>query len=147
MCQMDLGIRFWNNDRSLVETRYYDSQFLRRKNAENLLSCLADSIDHLNSDKLLQLAMDGPNVNWIVLGMLDGKLEAGNFARTLCIGSCALHIICGALKEGIHKTVWNLDKLLKSFFWQFNDSPARREAYLVEGNTDKFPTRFALLLY
>ena len=36
MCQMDVGIRFWNNDRSLIETFYYDSQFLRPPNAENL---------------------------------------------------------------------------------------------------------------
>ena len=67
ICQMDGGIRFWNNDRGLVETRYYDSQFIRRPNAESLLSSLIDSINHLDSDKLLQLAMDGPNVNWLVV--------------------------------------------------------------------------------
>ena len=132
MCQMDVGVRFWNNDRGLIETRYYDCQFLRHPNTENLLSCLTDSINHLDSDNLLQLAMDGPNVIWLVLGMLDDKLEADNFARTLHIGSCAQHIIHGALKEGIHKTAWNLDKLLKSFFWLFNDSPARLEAYYIK---------------
>lgn len=56
---MDVGIRFWNSDGGLVETRYYDSQFLRRPNVANLLSCLTDSMNHLDSDKLLQLA-----VNW-----------------------------------------------------------------------------------
>ena len=71
--------------------------------------------------------MDGPIVNWLVLGMLDEKLEADNFSRTLYIGSCVKHIIHEALKEGIHKTVWKLDKLLKSLFWLFNDSP-RQEA-------------------
>ena len=79
--------------------------------------------------------------------MLDDKLEANNFRRTLNIGSCAQYIIHWALKEGIHKTVWNLDKLLKSLFWLFNDSPVRRKAYLVKGDTDKFPPRLALLLY
>ena len=73
--------------------------------------------------------------------MLDDKLEADNFIRTLHIASCAQHIIHGALKECIQKTVWNFDKLLKSRLWLFNDSPAKREAYLVEGDTDKFPTR------
>ena len=84
-----------------------------------------DSINHLDSDKLLQLAMDGPNVNWLVLGIMDDKLETGNFDRTLHIGSCVQCIIYGVLKEGIHKTVWNLNKLLKSLFWLFNDSLAR----------------------
>ena len=54
-----MGIRVWNNDRVLVEAPYYDSQFLRRPNVANLLSCLTDSMNHLDSDKLLQLA-----VNW-----------------------------------------------------------------------------------
>ena len=66
MHQMDVHTRFWNNDQGLVETHYYDSEFLRHPNAENLLSCLTDSIHHLDSDKLLHLAMDGPNVNWLV---------------------------------------------------------------------------------
>ena len=56
------------------ETRFYDSQFLRLTNAENLWSCLTDSINYLDSDKLLQLAMGAPNVNWLVLRMLDDKL-------------------------------------------------------------------------
>ena len=90
---------------------------------------------------------EGPNVNWLMLEMLDDKLEADNFARTLDIGICAQYIIHGARKESIHKTVWNLDKSLKSLFWLFNDSPSMWEAYSVEGDTDKFPMRFALLLY
>ena len=44
MCQKDMGIRVWNNDWVLGEAHYYDSQFLRRPNVANLLSCLTDSI-------------------------------------------------------------------------------------------------------
>ena len=51
--QMDVSTRFWNSDWGLVETHYYDSEFLWHPNAENLLSCLTDFINHLNSDKLL----------------------------------------------------------------------------------------------
>ena len=120
--------------------------FLRCTNAHNLLSFLTDSINHLVSDMLLQLAMNGPNVKWLVLGMLDDKLEPDNFARSLHIGICAQHIH-GVLKEGSHKTVWNLYKLLKSLLWLFNDSPAKLGAYLFKVDTDKFPTRFALPLY
>ena len=76
--------------------------------------------------------------------MLEDKFEAGNFISTLHIGSCVQYIH-GAQKEGIHKSVWNLDKLLKLLFWLFNDSPARREAYLVERDTDKCPIVLLLL--
>ena len=104
---------------------------------QNLLSCL---INHLDIDKLLQPAVEGPNVNWLVLGMLEDKFEAGNFTSTLHISVQHIH---GAQKEGIHKTAWNLDKQLKLLFWLFNDSPARQEAYLVERDTDKCPRWFA----
>ena len=33
--------------------------------------------------------MDGPNVNWNVLNILNDKLESKNFPETLNIGSCA----------------------------------------------------------
>ena len=35
-CQMDVGIRFWNDCTKPVETRYYDSQFLHQPNADQL---------------------------------------------------------------------------------------------------------------
>ena len=31
-CQMDVGIRYWDNAKSLVQTRYFDSKFLQRPN-------------------------------------------------------------------------------------------------------------------
>ena len=34
MCQMNVGIQFWNNNQGLIETSYCDSQFLRHPNAE-----------------------------------------------------------------------------------------------------------------
>ena len=38
-------------------------------------------------------------------------------------------------------------KLLKSIFWILHDSPARRDVYLHEGGTDKFPLRLVSLRY
>ena len=34
--QMDVHFRFWDNDANDVNTRFYDSHFLKRANAENL---------------------------------------------------------------------------------------------------------------
>ena len=67
--------------------------------------------------------MDGPNVNWNVLNILDDKLESGNFPKTLNLGSSAQHTVHGVFKDGFQKSSWKIDNLLKSAFWLLNDSP------------------------
>ena len=74
ICQMGVAVHFWNGKTGLAETKYFDSQFLRRPTAQNLFDSLYKSIGELEKNKLLQLAMDGPNINWNVLDLLDDKL-------------------------------------------------------------------------
>ena len=63
------------NDKSgLAETKYFGSQFLRRPNAQNLFDSLYESMKDLEKMELLQLAMEGPNVNWNALNILHDKL-------------------------------------------------------------------------
>ena len=71
--QMDVAVHFWNDKTGLSET-YFDSQFLRRSTSQNLFHSLYESMSQLEKNKLLQLAMDGPNVNWNILDLLDDKL-------------------------------------------------------------------------
>ena len=40
-----------------------------------------------------------------------------------------------------------MDKLLKFIFWILHDSPARRDIYLQEGDTDKSPLRLVSVRY
>ena len=91
--------------------------------------------------------MDRPNVNWNVSDLLDDKLMSENFSETLNIGSCAQHAVHGSLKNGFQKSTWNMNKLLKCIFWILHDSPARRDFYLQEWNTDKFPLRLVSVRY
>ena len=44
MCQMDVAVRFWNDKTGLAETKYFDSQFLRRPTAQNLCDSLYKSM-------------------------------------------------------------------------------------------------------
>ena len=106
---MDVGIRFWNDCTKLVETRYYDSQFLHRPNADELFQSLLISSQKLNEEKCLQLPMDEPNVNWKVLEKLDNHIIENDFTKTLNIGSCSQHIIHGAFQNGAPSN-WNIDK-------------------------------------
>ena len=61
--EMDCTIRFWNNETGVVCLRYFDSKFLLRPNSKNLFEKLLESTKLLDLSKLLQLSMDGPNVN------------------------------------------------------------------------------------
>ena len=39
-CQFDVNVRLWNECRNIVKTRYYDSKFLDRTDAENLFESI-----------------------------------------------------------------------------------------------------------
>ncbi|CAM1302006.1 Uncharacterised protein at_DN0499 [Pycnogonum litorale] len=60
--QLDIHVRFWNGE--LIQTRYYTSAFLGHATAVDLLNVFEDNIENKFSLKnLVQLSMDGPNVN------------------------------------------------------------------------------------
>ena len=101
MSQMDVGVRYWNNRKNIAETCYFDLKFMRRPNADVLLKNLDESISSLNRGQFLQLAMDGPQVNTNILKLLDDKLVSENLSKTVNIGSCAQHVVHGALKTGM----------------------------------------------
>ena len=83
---------YWNKRKNITETHYFDSKFMRRPNADVLLKNLDESISSLNRRQFLQLAMDGPQVNWNVLKLLDDKLVSGNLSKTVNIGNCAQQV-------------------------------------------------------
>ena len=59
---MDVSIHFWDDKEQMVKTRYFDSQFLKRPNADNLLDSIKLSSERLRNESYLQVTMDGPNV-------------------------------------------------------------------------------------
>ena len=69
--QMDCGVRYWDAGFGVVQARYIDSKFLRRPNSQNLVDKLIEATEMLDLGKLIQVSMDGPNVNWEVLKMLN----------------------------------------------------------------------------
>ena len=73
-CQMDTNLRYWNKEKSIVETCYLYSQFLLRRNAQNLFEAIIASIAGLDESNLIQLIMNGPTVHWNVLELLDDYL-------------------------------------------------------------------------
>ena len=85
MCQMDVVLRFWNEKKGQVETKYFDSRFLTHPNAKDLYSSAEISMKGLVKTKLFQFGMNRPNVDWNALNIFDDKLELENFPKTLKI--------------------------------------------------------------
>lgn len=140
--QMDVQVRFWNNKVNEVQTRYLDSRFFKRPNADNILNELLKAIERLPNERMLMLSMDGPNTNWKVLECLKTYRAENELPQVLEVGSCGLHVVHGAFKTGVKATGWNLEKVLKAMWKLFNDSPARRDLYIQLNTSTVFPLMF-----
>ena len=51
----------------MVQTRYFNSNYLGKAAASNVLEKLKNCMSGLDENKLLQVSMDGPNVNKSVI--------------------------------------------------------------------------------
>ena len=142
--QMDVNLRYLNDETNIAETSYLDFlfRFLLRPTVENPKCELVASITGLDMAKFLQLSMDGPNTNWNVLNLVSNHLVESGYKNLIGIGSCSLHTVHGAFQTGATKTGWELNKVLKAMYKIFNESPARRDVYLKEGSSSKFPIKF-----
>ena len=58
--------------------------------------------------------MDGPYVNWKFYSMLTDEVKKEHNSHMLNIGSCGLHILHGAFKDGAVASGWQLDRLFSN---------------------------------
>ena len=91
--QMDLQARYWDNNERQFRTRYFDSKFQNRPNAANLHSALPASLAKLLEKQLLQISMDGANVNWSALGLIGEERSKQEFLDVIHIGSRGLQFV------------------------------------------------------
>nr|KAI8731911.1 hypothetical protein BgiMline_030099 [Biomphalaria glabrata] len=138
--QLDVHVRYWNG-RSIT-TRYHMSYFLGHSRADDLLDKLRESSRFFNRGGLLQLSMDGPNVNWKVFDIFQAELMQESSVKLLNVGSCGLHIVHNSFKAGHSATSWDIGSWLSALHWLFKDSPARREDFINLTGTSTFALRF-----
>ncbi|XP_060799406.1 uncharacterized protein LOC132901006 [Neoarius graeffei] len=89
--------------------------------------------------------MDGPNVNWKFLEMMQDQQKDQFSKQLLVVGNCGLHTMHNAFKACF--SAWSLEKVLSSMYRLFKDAPARREDYmtvngLTTGADSNFPLKF-----
>jgi len=91
--------------------------------------------------KLLSVSMDGPNVNFKFLELLQQeKSEQYGGAQLIEVGSCGLHTLHNACKCGF--SMWQLEKVLRSMHILFHNVPARREDFTALTKSTTFPLPF-----
>ena len=62
---MDFTVRYFKNDK--VESRYLTSLYIGHTTAKDLKKKFEEVTEQLHLKKLIQISMDGPNVNWKLL--------------------------------------------------------------------------------
>ncbi|XP_070554389.1 uncharacterized protein [Ptychodera flava] len=137
--QMDFHARIWEDEK--VKTLYYSSSFMGHATAEDMVEHFDECTEGLNKRKMLQISMDGPNVNWKFHRLMQNKQTSTTDKSLLNVGSCGLHIVHGAFKDGAAASGWPIQDLLKSLYYLFKDTPARREDYFTATGSDVFPMK------
>ena len=89
---------------------YLGSQFTGHGSAIDLIRTFKDDYHNLNYVKnLLQVSMDGPNVNWKMLKLVEenGMSKDPLSPDMLELHSCGLHVVYGAYRLGQNSTKFN----------------------------------------
>ena len=93
---MNLQVRYWCNKTSQAVTRYNGSEFQMHGDHETLSENLLTGIADLPEEKLIQTAMDGLNVNWKEVEVIQKKRK-DEYPPLAEIRSCGLHVVSDAL--------------------------------------------------
>ncbi|CAN7981862.1 unnamed protein product [Ixodes pacificus] len=138
---MNVLVRYWDQTDATVKTRYLTSCFLGHTCAEEFASAFRKGTEVIKQTKILQVSMDGPNVNLKFLRSLKEELRASDTNhQILDIGSCGLHVVSGAFKAGHAATHWDLVMFLHGSYNLFKCVPARRAAVFTR--IALFPLKF-----
>lgn len=96
----------------------------------------------LSVKDIIQVTMDGPNVNWKFFEDLQKKV-ANDYGNTLInIGSCGLHVVHNSFKRGMEATGWQVSSFLSSFHYLFKNAPARKEDLVSTSGSTLMPLKF-----
>ncbi len=67
-------------------------------------------------NQIVQMSMDGLNVNWKFYSLVKERIsEEFNDTKLINIGSCGLHVIHNSFKTGAAASGWDISSLLTTF--------------------------------
>ncbi|KAJ8879966.1 hypothetical protein PR048_020587 [Dryococelus australis] len=146
LLRMDLAIRYWDENKNEVSSRFWNSSFMGHSSASDLLrGCKEGLEEEVEQGKAVQVSMDWPNVNCFFLELLNKDMKTCEEDSTQ--NCAALHVVHGAFQGAFRNTGWEIDKFLKSFYNVFKDSPAWRTDFVTVTKCNNFPLKFCNCLW
>ncbi|XP_039464091.1 uncharacterized protein LOC120437608 [Oreochromis aureus] len=106
-CQLDIHVRFWNDNQ--VKSWYLTSFFMGYHTADQMYEKIEKVRSDMGFQNLIQLSMDGPNVNWKIFSLAQHNIEEQTGKKMLNVGSCGLHILHNAFRAGCASTDWDVE--------------------------------------
>lgn len=142
--QQDIWVRFWSKVSHRPETRYIGSAFLGHTKASDLINGYKCQLKSIDLTKMINISMDGPNVNFKFLNDLqkDLKDEHGEHFNLFDTGSCGIHTVHNAFKTAFQNGTWAVSSFLRAIYNVFNNSPARKSDYIEFTSSTVFPLEF-----
>ena len=139
---MDLVCRYWDQVSNKVTVRHLNSAFMGDASSEDILESFKSALNPIAIEKIIQISMDGPNVNWKFLELYNNELREGHQKTLLNLGSCGLHVLHGSLQTGHSAAKWNVNSILRSMFNSFKQSQAGRADFSAINPELKLPKKF-----
>ena len=142
--QMDMIVRFWDQEMNKVTDRYFTSEFLGHATAADMFIHFkrGTALAVLDPSGLVQVSIDGPNVNWKFYRDLFQERRGEELPDLLNIVSCGLHVVHGSFQRGAKQSGLNLANILRSLWQVFHDVSPRRENFIQITSSDVFPLQF-----
>ena len=140
--QMDLVCRYWDEVSNKVTVRYLNSTFIGHATSEDIHESFKSPLNPIAIEKIIQVSMDRPNVNWKFLELYNNELRESHQKIFLNLGSCGLHVLQGSLQTGHSAAKWNIDSILRSMYNLFKQSPERRVDFSAIIPVSKFLPKF-----
>ena len=99
--QMDFGVRYWDENKQVVD-HYLTSKLIGHATAKDLHRCFKEATEKMNPNKILQVSMDGPNINKKLFNNILDERKASDptLPCLLELGTCGLYTIHGAFRTG-----------------------------------------------
>lgn len=137
--QYDGYVQYESKRYKKIVSHYAGSLFVGHCRAEDLKDHIMKFGENLKWDfkHLINVGMDGPNVNKCFHRLLEKELSNVHGKKILNIGTCNLHPVHTAFSKGLAKIPFDFDKLAVNLHFFFKHSSARRKDFeLCELETD-----------
>ena len=87
--QMDIVVRFWSKSTNDVDIMDFKSLFLGHTIVNDLLDTFKTSQANIDTDKIFQVTVDGPSVNWRFYELLSSEETSETSRYQKLWSSCA----------------------------------------------------------